>query len=140
MTLAVAALLIFIAAYVLVIGEETLELKKSKPVVLAAGIIWLLVGIAFRGGDHAQVEAAASNAIRDYGELLLFLLVSITFVNVLEERKVFDALRARLVAMGLTYRGLFWVIGAASFMSCRSETSTTKHCSRGWPGRIATLI
>ena len=115
MTLAVAALLIFIAAYVLVIGEETLELKKSKPVVLAAGLIWLLVGIAFRGSEHTQVDTAASNAIRDYGELLLFLLVSITFVNVLEERKVFDALRARLVAMGLTYRGLFWVIGLASF-------------------------
>ena len=40
MTLAVAALIIFVAAYVLVIGEETLELKKSKPVVLAAGLIF----------------------------------------------------------------------------------------------------
>ena len=114
--MATLALLIFIAAYVLVIGEETLELKKSKPVVLAAGLIWLLVGITFRGQDHAQVEAAASNAIRDYGELLLFLLVSITFVNVLEERKVFDAVRAKLVAAGLSYRGLFWTIGAASFV------------------------
>ncbi len=115
MTLAVAALIIFVAAYVLVIGEETLELKKSKPVVLAAGLIWLLVGIAFRGADHTQVEAAASNAIRDYGELLLFLLVSITYVNVLEERKVFDAVRAKLVGVGFSYRGLFWVIGAAAF-------------------------
>ncbi len=116
MTLSLIALLIFIAAYILVIGEETLELKKSKPVVLAAGLIWLLVGIAFGGSDHAQVEAAAGNAIKDYGELLLFLLVSITYVNVLEERKVFDAMRAKLVAAGLSYRGLFWAIGAASFV------------------------
>ncbi len=115
MTLSLIALLIFICAYILVISEEILALKKSKPVVLAAGIIWLLVGIAFRGEDHVQVDAAASNAIRDYGELLLFLLVSITFVNVLEERKVFDAVRAKLLAAGLSYRGLFWAIGAASF-------------------------
>ena len=115
-TLAAIALLIFIAAYILVIGEETFELKKSKPVVLAAGLIWLLVGMAFRGQDHTLFEAAASNAIKDYCELFLFLLVSITYVNVLEERKVFDAVRAKLIAAGLTYRGLFWAIGTASFV------------------------
>lgn len=33
------SLLVFIIAYAMVIGEETLHLRKSKPVIVAAGII-----------------------------------------------------------------------------------------------------
>lgn len=33
------ALLLFVAAYCLVIAEEKLHLRKSKPVIVAAGII-----------------------------------------------------------------------------------------------------
>ena len=39
----ITALIVFIFAYVLVIGEETIHLRKSKPVIVAAGIIWFLV-------------------------------------------------------------------------------------------------
>ena len=41
------ALAIFFAAYALIISEEAIHLRKSKPVMVAAGLIWLLVGIAF---------------------------------------------------------------------------------------------
>jgi len=44
--LGIASILIFILAYSLVIGEEFLHLRKSKPVMVAAGIIWVLVAIA----------------------------------------------------------------------------------------------
>ena len=111
MSLAITALIIFGVAYALVIFEEVIDLKKSKPVLLAAGIIWFLV--AFSG--H-QVSTAASTAIESYAELLLFLLVSFTYVNVLEERGAFNALKARLAAMGLSYRKLFWLIGAVTFV------------------------
>ena len=37
---AIAALAVFILAYALVISEETIHLRKSKPVMVAAGIIW----------------------------------------------------------------------------------------------------
>ena len=42
------ALGIFFAAYLLVIGEEALDMRKSKPVMVAAGIIWLIVAILSR--------------------------------------------------------------------------------------------
>jgi len=112
----IAALVIFIIAYVLVVLEEVLELRKSKPVILGAGLIWLLVGLAFtRAGQGAAAEKAAAQVIEQYGELLLFLLVSITYVNVLEERRGFDVLQARLSGFGLSYRKLFWLIGLVSF-------------------------
>lgn len=43
--LGILALVIFVLAYILVMAEEFLHLRKSKPVILAAGIIWVLVAI-----------------------------------------------------------------------------------------------
>ena len=38
----ILSLVIFVAAYSLVIGEEVIHLRKSKPVIVAAGLIWVL--------------------------------------------------------------------------------------------------
>ncbi len=111
-----AALFIFAAAYILVIFEETTELRKSKPVLVAAGLIWALIGIAHTAaGMPETARLAAEHTIYEYGELFLFLLVAITYVNTLEERRVFEVLRARLTSRGLSYRQLFWITGALAF-------------------------
>lgn len=111
-----AGLAIFILAYVLVIFEEATEMRKSKPVLLAAGLIWALIGMAYTArGQGPAAELAAQHTIFEYGELFLFLLVAITYVNTLEERRVFDVLRARLTARGLSYRALFWITGLLAF-------------------------
>ena len=39
----VTAIVVFIIAYTLVIGEEFLNLRKSRPKHVSAGIIWALV-------------------------------------------------------------------------------------------------
>jgi Na+/H+ antiporter NhaD/arsenite permease-like protein len=110
------ALAIFIAAYVFVVFEETTQMRKSKPVMLAAGLIWALIGFAYvQAGMGDAVHERAIRVIEEYGELFLFLLVAITYVNTLEERRVFDVLRARLVNMGLSYRQLFWLTGILGF-------------------------
>jgi len=109
-------LAIFIIAYGFVVCEELSKMEKSKPVLVAAGLIWALIGLAYvQAGQPAVAEEAARHTIFEYGELFLFLIVAITYVNTLEERRVFDFLRARLVNLGLTYRSLFWVTGAIAF-------------------------
>ena len=55
----------------------------------------------------AELEAAAKHVILDYGELMLFLVVAITYVNTMQERRVFAALRARLVSMRLSLSAAF---------------------------------
>ncbi len=113
------ALLIFFVAYGFVAVEEVIQLRKSKPVVMAAGLIWGLLGIVYAmNGQSAVLEAAAKHVILDFGELMLFLIVAITYVNTMQERRVFDALRVKLVNMGLTYRQLFWLIGCIAFFGC----------------------
>jgi NhaD family Na+/H+ antiporter len=109
-------LIVFVIAYALVIAEEYLHLRKSKPVLLAAGIIWTLIAIYYAnlGYDKVVGEALRHNLL-EYAELLLFLIVAMTYISALQERRMFDWLRVWLVSRGLNYRQLFWTTGVLSF-------------------------
>ena len=123
----VTALGLFLVAYAMVIAEEFTKLRKSKPVILAAGIIWALIGIVYAadGMTETAVSALRHNLL-EYSELLLFLLAAMTYINAMEERLVFEALRGWLVRRGLSYRALFWVTGIlAFFMSPVADNLTT---------------
>ena len=112
----IGALIVFIIAYSLVIGEEFLHLRKSKPVIVGAGIIWLLIGIAYVGhGENQAVHDAAKHMLLEFAELMLFLLAAMTFVNTMEERGIFNALRARLISAGFSLRSIFWLTGLLAF-------------------------
>jgi len=121
------SLLIFVIAYALVMGEEFTHLRKSKPVILAAGIMWLLVAIAYgQSGQNDIVEQQIQHNLIEYVELFLFLLAAMTYINAMDERQVFDALRSWLVRKGLSYRALFWVTGwLAFFISPVADNLTT---------------
>jgi len=110
----VAAIAVFVIAYGFVIAEEFTQLRKSKPMVLAAGLIWILVALALRGSDQPIAEILRHNLL-DYGELLLFLLAAMTYVNTLAERNVFAALRSWLLARKFSLRSLFLLTGLLSF-------------------------
>jgi len=121
------ALAIFVIAYIFVMTEEFTQLRKSKPVILAAGLIWAVV--AFVGHERGlgdAVEIAIRYNILEYAELFLFLLVAMTYVNAMEERLVFESLRSWLVRKGFSYRQLFWVTGIlAFFISPIADNLTT---------------
>jgi Na+/H+ antiporter NhaD/arsenite permease-like protein len=123
----IASLIIFVIAYVMVVFEEVTHMRKSKPVLLAAGLIWALIGIAYAMAGASEVaHEHAREIIEEYGELFLFLLVAITYVNTLEERRAFEVLRSRLVGLGLGYRQLFLLTGIlAFFLSSVLDNLTT---------------
>lgn len=111
-----ACVALFAAAYLLVVFEEQLHLRKSIPVLLAAGAIWTIIAIAGHVGGHEDlVEAALRDSILEYAELMLFLLVAMTYINTLEERQVFEALQAWLVTRGFSLRTVFWITGLLAF-------------------------
>jgi NhaD family Na+/H+ antiporter len=112
-----ASLIIFGLAYCLVMGEEHLKLRKSKPVLLAAGLIWIIIGFTFkRLGEMEMAESALEHNLLEYSELLLFLLVAMTYISAMEERRLFDSLQAWLVSKGFNLRSLFWITGILSFL------------------------
>ncbi len=112
----IAALVVFALAYLLVMAEEFTQLRKSKPVILAAGLIWALIAWVYaEAGLGAQAEAAMRHDLLEFAELFLFLLAAMTYVNAMEDRLVFEALRAWLVRRGFGYRALFWLTGVLAF-------------------------
>jgi NhaD family Na+/H+ antiporter len=111
------ALFIFVGAYGLVILEEKIHLRKSKPVMIAAGVIWILVALTYAAmGDTHSPEVAIRGNIVEYAELFLFLLSAMTYINALTERNVFQALRSWLVLKGFTLRTVFWITGFLAFV------------------------
>lgn len=112
----ILALVIFTIAYLLIISEETIRLRKSKPIMVAAGFIWLLVGIAFiQQGDTLGAGTAFKHNLLEFAELFLFLLAAMTYINTMEERGVFDILRDWLVVKGFSFRKIFWLTGLVAF-------------------------
>ena len=110
------ALLVFVIAYGFVIAEEFTHVRKSKPVVVAAGIIWILVALAARSQGGIDAGELLEHNLLEYAGLLLFLFAAMTYVNVLEERNVFAALRSWMVAKGFSLRTIFWLTGLFAFL------------------------
>ena len=111
-----AAITLFVVAYSLVIAEEYTHLRKSKPVMFAAGLIWALIAFEYAGRDASHaVEHAVEHFLVEFAQLFLFLLAAMTYVNAMTERNVFAALRSWLVRRKLGYRKIFWITGVLSF-------------------------
>lgn len=126
--LGIACILIFIASYVLVLVEEYSHLRKSKPVMLGAGLIWICIAFLAPsyGVNHDGIHRAIMHGLEEYASLMLFLLAAMTYISALENRKVFEVLKDKLVQSGLTLRQLFWATGTiAFFLSPVADNMTT---------------
>lgn len=120
-------IIVFIIAYAFVMLEEVTHMRKSKPVLFAAGVIWGVIGLIYAmNGITGVAEVAIRHNILEYAELFLFLLVAMTFINAMEERLVFEVLRVKLVNAGYSFRKLFWITGVlAFFISPIADNLTT---------------
>ena len=111
-----AALICFILAYTLVIFEEKIHMRKSKPVIFIGCFMWALIGIyeaqnGVTGGAHHFLK----ELIAEIAELFFFLLAAMTYINTMDERNVFQSLRAWLLKKGLGFKKLFWATGLITF-------------------------
>jgi Na+/H+ antiporter NhaD/arsenite permease-like protein len=106
-----------VLAYVTAMAEDVIDLRKSKPMVLGAAVIWFAICIFYTLNGQGKVAALAfeSNLLA-YIELLLFILVSMTYLNAMEERGIFDGLRIWLLSKQFSYRQLFWITGFLAFV------------------------
>ena len=111
-------LFIFIIAYAFVMAEEFTHLRKSKPVIISAALIWGVIAyyysVHFKGSQD-EIEHALEHNILEFSELFLFLLVAMTYINALEERNVFNYIRYKLVSRGFNFKQLFILTGIITF-------------------------
>lgn len=88
------AIFLTATAYIAAMTEDVIELRKSKPMVLGSALVWFAICIYYALHGQAKVATAAfeSNLLA-YIELLLFILVSMTYLNAMKERGIFEGLK-----------------------------------------------
>ena len=112
----IISIVLFIIAYAFVMTEEVTHLRKSKPVLFAAGIIWAMIAwVGVQTGDSYTVKKELMHAFDEFNQLMLFLLVAMTYINSMTERNVFEKLRSILLNQNFSYKKLFWITGFISF-------------------------
>ena len=112
----IISIVIFIIAYAFVMTEEVTHLRKSKPVLFAAGIIWAMIAwVGVQTGNSYAVKKELMHAFDEFNQLMLFLLVAMTYINSMTERNVFEKLRSILLSQNFSYKKLFWITGFISF-------------------------
>ena len=113
----ILSLIIFIIAYAAVMVEEFSHLRKSKPVIISAALIWGIIAFYFSSNKEIghEIEQALNHNILEFAELFLFLLVAMTYINALQERNVFDVIRYKLISRGFNFRQLFLLTGVITF-------------------------
>ncbi|PPR46417.1 MAG: Na(+)/H(+) antiporter NhaD [Alphaproteobacteria bacterium MarineAlpha5_Bin9] len=113
----ILSLITFVIAYAVVMAEEFSHLRKSKPVILSAAVIWAIIAFHFSTNKEFshEIEHALEHNILEFAELFLFLLVAMTYINSLEERRVFDVVRFHLTSRGFSFRQLFIFTGIITF-------------------------
>jgi Na+/H+ antiporter NhaD/arsenite permease-like protein len=80
-------------------------------------LVWFAICIYYALHGEAKTAALAfeSNLLA-YIELLLFILVSMTCLNTMEERGIFKALQVFLLSRRFSYQQLFWITGGLAFL------------------------
>ena len=112
----IISIILFIIAYAFVMTEEVTHLRKSKPVLFVAGLIWVMIAwVGVQTGDSYAVKKEIMHAFDEFNQLMLFLLVAMTYINSMSERNVFEKLRSILLNQDFSYKKLFWITGFISF-------------------------
>jgi len=118
---------ITVIAYAIAMTEDLHQMSKAKPMVLGSALIWFAIFIYFslQFGTAKNVAVVFQSNLTAYAELFLFITVSMTFLNAMTERGIFDALRIVLENKKFTYRQLFWITGAIAFLLSTVISSLT---------------
>jgi Na+/H+ antiporter NhaD/arsenite permease-like protein len=105
------AILVTVLCYVAAMAEDVIDLPKSKPMVLGSVLIRFAICLVYAWHGQAKTASLAfeSNLLA-YVELLLFILVSVTYLNAMEDSGVFEVLKVWQLNRQYSYRQLFWVI------------------------------
>lgn len=124
----ILSIFIFIAAYYFIATEDKYEINKAKPALLAGTGIFMLIGVYFalNGLDSHPLETEVEHLIVEISGIFFFLLVAMTYIEAMIDRKVFEVLRYNLVSKGYSYKKLFWITGIlAFFISPVADNLTT---------------
>jgi len=118
----------FIAGYFVIAMEEKYQINKAKPALFVGTTMFMMIAGYYVINGHSldSLHKDIEHLILEIAEIFFFLYVAMTFIEALIERNVFEVLKYKLIAKGLTYRQLFWATGTiAFFLSPVADNLTT---------------
>ena len=124
----ILSLVIFVIGYFFIAAEEKYHINKAKPALFIGTFMFMLIGFYFAINhmDTNPLHEEISHLILEIAEIFFFLFVAMTFIETLIERRVFEALKYKLVSKGYSYKKLFWLTGTlAFFISPIADNMTT---------------
>ena len=124
----ISSLIIFVVGYYIIAAEEKYHINKAKPALFIGTFIFILIGFynTLNGIDNKPLTHEVEMLILEIAQIFFFLLVAMTYIEVLVERRVFDALKYNLVSKGYSYKKLYWITGVlAFFISPVADNLTT---------------
>lgn len=124
----IVSLILFVVGYYVIAAEEKFHINKAKPALFVGTFIFILIGLynAINGLDSKALSHEVETLIFEIAQIFFFLLVAMTYIEVMIERRVFDALKYTLVSKGYSFKKLFWLTGVlAFFISPVADNLTT---------------
>ena len=124
----VVSFAIFIIGYYFIAAEEKYHINKAKPALFTGAFMFMLIGVyyAMNGLDPESLHTEMETLILEIAEIYFFLLVAMTYIETLIERRVFDVMKYKLTSKGYSYKKLFWFTGLlAFFISPVADNLTT---------------
>ena len=121
-------LLFFGTGYYFIATEEKFRLNKAIPAVFVGTLSFFLLGIYlyYTKGDLKLLNKEIKLLTLEIAEIFFFLFVAMTYIETLIERRVFEALRYKILSKKLTYKKIFWLTGLlAFFLSPIADNLTT---------------
>lgn len=124
----ITSIIIFVIAYYFIATEDKYEINKAKPALFSWISIFMLIGFyyAVNGLDSTILHNEVNHLIVEIAWIFFFLLVAMTYIEAMIDRKVFSFLRYNLVSKWYNYKKLFWITWLlAFFISPIADNLTT---------------
>ena len=119
---------IFVIGYYFIAAEEKYHINKAKPALFTGAFMFMLIGVYYslNGMDPEPLHGEMETLILEIAEIYFFLLVAMTYIETLLERRVFDVMKYKLTSHGYSYKKIFWLTGLlAFFISPVADNLTT---------------
>ncbi len=110
----IAVIVTFATAYVLVISEEFIHLRKSVPMILGAGIIWAIIAVQLTASGSSDAEEAVRHFMVEFGELSAVVDNIPVMVAVLQMMPSMDTTQWLLVTLTTGVGGSMLSVGSAA--------------------------
>lgn len=121
-------LLFFVIWYYFIAREEKYNINKAKPALFIWTFSFLLIWIYFfiNWLDTEPLNHEVEKLIIEISQIFFFLLVAMTYIEVMVDRGVFNVLKKNLISKWYSFKKLFWIIWLiAFFLSPIADNLTT---------------